>query len=141
MKLRRSWNHAVLSDRIANTRIIELYTDESPGLKVDPVVVLVLSVGFIISVVALHGTFAPFNSGHNATAIGTVTDNMSFTSHCEDHQEVLVIEDWFSRGAWSIVRQNFRCLQHLYCIVPVILASAPMGCLCRWVKSYHIKYQ
>ncbi|KAL0263441.1 Arf guanine nucleotide exchange factor sbh1 [Diplodia seriata] len=31
-----------------------LYTDESPGLKVDPVVVLVLSVGFIISVVALH---------------------------------------------------------------------------------------
>lgn len=33
---------------------IELYTDESPGLKVDPVVVLVLSVGFIVSVVALH---------------------------------------------------------------------------------------
>ena len=32
-----------------------LYTDESPGLKVDPVVVMVLSIGFIISVVALHG--------------------------------------------------------------------------------------
>ena len=32
-----------------------LYTDESPGLKVDPVVVLVLSLGFIFSVVALHG--------------------------------------------------------------------------------------
>ena len=32
----------------------ELYTDESPGLKVDPVVVLVLSLGFIFSVVALH---------------------------------------------------------------------------------------
>ena len=32
----------------------ELYTDESPGLKVDPVIVLVLSVGFIISVVLLH---------------------------------------------------------------------------------------
>jgi len=31
-----------------------LYTDESPGLKVDPFVVLVLSVGFIISVVGLH---------------------------------------------------------------------------------------
>lgn len=31
-----------------------LYTDESPGLKVDPVVVLVLSLGFIFSVVALH---------------------------------------------------------------------------------------
>jgi hypothetical protein len=34
----------------------ELYTDESPGLKVDPVIVLVLSLGFIFSVVALHGT-------------------------------------------------------------------------------------
>lgn len=34
--------------------IAGLYTDESPGLKVDPFVVLVLSVGFIISVVALH---------------------------------------------------------------------------------------
>ena len=33
---------------------IELYTDESPGLKVDPVVVLVLSLVFIFSVVALH---------------------------------------------------------------------------------------
>jgi hypothetical protein len=32
-----------------------LYTDESPGLKVDPVVVMVLSVVFIFSVVALHG--------------------------------------------------------------------------------------
>ena len=31
-----------------------LYTDESPGLKVDPVVILVLSLGFIFSVVALH---------------------------------------------------------------------------------------
>ncbi|EPQ61653.1 hypothetical protein BGT96224_A20945 [Blumeria graminis f. sp. tritici 96224] len=32
-----------------------LYTDESPGLKVDPVVVLVLSLVFIFSVVSLHG--------------------------------------------------------------------------------------
>lgn len=37
------------------TEIVELYTDESPGLKVDPVVVLVLSIVFIFSVVALHG--------------------------------------------------------------------------------------
>ena len=34
-----------------------LYTDESPGLKVDPVVVLVLSLGFIFSVVALHSKY------------------------------------------------------------------------------------
>lgn len=33
---------------------IGLYTDESPGLKVDPVIVLVLSLVFIFSVVALH---------------------------------------------------------------------------------------
>lgn len=37
--------------------MLKLYTDESPGLKVDPVVVLVLSVVFIISVVALHSEF------------------------------------------------------------------------------------
>lgn len=36
--------------------MLKLYTDESPGLKVDPVVVLVLSLGFIFSVVGLHGT-------------------------------------------------------------------------------------
>lgn len=35
--------------------MLKLYTDESPGLKVDPVVVLVLSLGFIFSVVGLHG--------------------------------------------------------------------------------------
>ncbi|TID14735.1 Pre protein translocase Sec Sec61-beta subunit [Venturia nashicola] len=38
----------------SSSTMLKLYTDESPGLKVDPVVVLVLSVGFIISVVALH---------------------------------------------------------------------------------------
>ncbi len=36
--------------------MLRLYTDESPGLKVDPVVVLVLSLVFIFSVVALHST-------------------------------------------------------------------------------------
>lgn len=39
---------------MANSAWIGLYTDESPGLKVDPVVVLVLSLVFIFSVVALH---------------------------------------------------------------------------------------
>jgi preprotein translocase subunit Sec61beta len=38
----------------ANMGYVGLYTDESPGLKVDPFVVMVLSIGFIISVVALH---------------------------------------------------------------------------------------
>ncbi|MCJ1273110.1 Arf guanine nucleotide exchange factor sbh1 [Puttea exsequens] len=57
------------ADKVANSRptstraagaggssstMLRLYTDESPGLKIDPVVVLVLSLGFIFSVVALH---------------------------------------------------------------------------------------
>lgn len=40
--------------------MLRLYTDESPGLKVDPVVVLVLSLVFIFSVVALHSKFIFF---------------------------------------------------------------------------------
>jgi len=40
--------------------LLELYTDDSPGLKVDPVVVMTLSVVFIISVVCLHGKFSTF---------------------------------------------------------------------------------
>ncbi|KAK7223848.1 hypothetical protein V2G26_011851 [Clonostachys chloroleuca] len=38
----------------SSSTMLRLYTDESPGLKVDPVVVLVLSIVFIFSVVALH---------------------------------------------------------------------------------------
>lgn len=44
----------------SSSTMLKLYTDESPGLKVDPVVVLVLSVGFIVSVVALHSKFTLF---------------------------------------------------------------------------------
>ena len=42
----------------SSASMLRLYTDESPGLKVDPVVVMTLSVVFIISVVLLHGEFA-----------------------------------------------------------------------------------
>ena len=63
-----------------------LYTDESPGLKVDPFVVMVLSIGFIISVVALHSTYrttlACFEGGRRA--------NIS-RSHREGHQTILVV--------------------------------------------------
>jgi protein transport protein SEC61 subunit beta len=38
----------------STSTMLRLYTDESPGLKVDPVVVLILSIVFIFSVVALH---------------------------------------------------------------------------------------
>lgn len=47
-------------------RDIGLYTDESPGLKVDPVVVLVLSLVFIFSVVALHSAFTHDRSNRRA---------------------------------------------------------------------------
>ncbi|MCJ1359776.1 MAG: Arf guanine nucleotide exchange factor sbh1 [Icmadophila ericetorum] len=38
----------------SSSTMLRLYTDDSPGLKVDPVIVLVLSLVFIFSVVALH---------------------------------------------------------------------------------------
>lgn len=60
-----------------------LYTDESPGLKVDPVVVMTLSVVFIFSVVALHGTFTLLSSS-------TTTAN-NRRSHRQDHAQVLRI--------------------------------------------------
>lgn len=47
---------------------IELYTDESPGLKVDPVIVLVLSLGFIFSVVALHSKLKEDKMGVSSDA-------------------------------------------------------------------------
>lgn len=38
----------------SNSTMMKLYTDESPGLKIDPVVVLILALVFIFSVVGLH---------------------------------------------------------------------------------------
>lgn len=49
----------VINSRLTRALIVGLYTDESPGLKVDPVVVLVLSLVFIFSVVALHSKSPP----------------------------------------------------------------------------------
>ncbi|KAL5414381.1 hypothetical protein PMIN03_003269 [Paraphaeosphaeria minitans] len=50
----------------SSSTMLRLYTDESPGLKVDPVVVMTLSVVFIFSVVALHGTSTNLNN-HSAS--------------------------------------------------------------------------
>ncbi|BGO94914.1 hypothetical protein NBRC10512_006177 [Rhodotorula toruloides] len=38
----------------SSSTMMKLYTDEAPGLKVDPVIVLSLAVVFIFSVVSLH---------------------------------------------------------------------------------------
>ena len=61
-----------------------LYTDESPGLKVDPVVVLVLSLGFIFSVVALHSMYPPFSIPFN-------TDNsLSLDRNCANVRTTVI---------------------------------------------------
>ncbi|AET39726.1 Arf family guanine nucleotide exchange factor SBH1 Ecym_4706 [Eremothecium cymbalariae DBVPG len=38
----------------SSNSILKLYTDEANGLRVDPLVILFLAVGFIFSVIALH---------------------------------------------------------------------------------------
>jgi hypothetical protein len=68
--------------------MLRLYTDESPGLKVDPVVVLVLSLGFIMSVVALHSESRRGRRHHDGMQHGTPANRDN--SHCQDHPEVLI---------------------------------------------------
>lgn len=62
--------------------MLKLYTDDSPGLKVDPVIVLVLSLGFIFSVVALHSMLPRL----------VVQASVSNDSHsnCKGCQEILL---------------------------------------------------
>ena len=69
----------------------ELYTDESPGLKVDPVVVLVLSLVFIFSVVALHSTSYLETPGERWRRILSST-MLTPDSHRKDHPAVLQLE-------------------------------------------------
>jgi protein transport protein SEC61 subunit beta len=38
----------------SSSSLLKLYTDEAQGLRVDPLVVLFLAVGFIFSVIVLH---------------------------------------------------------------------------------------
>ncbi|GME82467.1 unnamed protein product [Ambrosiozyma monospora] len=58
-KLKQQQQNQPTSTRAAgaggsSSSMLKIYTDESQGFKVDPVVVLVLSVSFIFSVVLLH---------------------------------------------------------------------------------------
>lgn len=64
----------------SSSTMLKLYTDESPGLKVDPVVVLVLSLGFIFSVVAMHSKFCALY------ALNTGMEMLIFWSHCSHRQ-------------------------------------------------------
>jgi hypothetical protein len=69
--------------------MLKLYTDESPGLRVDPVVVLVLSLGFIFSVVGLHGKLVLIIGSLISRSIEA--DISLFPSHCQDHPQVLLV--------------------------------------------------
>lgn len=71
-----------------DTPFIGLYTDESPGLKVDPVVVLVLSLVFIFSVVALHSTPPPPPPPSLRRCVQSVFSN-SIYSYRQDYPKVL----------------------------------------------------
>jgi hypothetical protein len=70
--------------------MLRLYTDESPGLKVDPMVILFLSLGFIFSVVALH---REFDLGPDSRSDVTEWSDTDFgDSYCEGHEEILMSE-------------------------------------------------
>lgn len=58
----REWFSKMTNTWLTRSALVGLYTDESPGLKVDPVVVLVLSLVFIFSVVALHSKLSPYDT-------------------------------------------------------------------------------
>jgi hypothetical protein len=73
--------------------MLRLYTDESPGLKVDPVVVLVLSLVFIFSVVALHSEFPfAFVSGFEFWGWEWRGWGLMDCSYCEDYEEVFELD-------------------------------------------------
>ena len=92
--------------------MLRLYTDESPGLKVDPMVVLVLAIVFIFSVVALH-------SESGIQQMGWIMDDDDdddadgLCSHCKAYAPLLELESrlegedsggWWKKkkGGWLI---------------------------------------
>ena len=70
--------------------MLRLYTDESPGLKVDPMVIMFLSLGFIFSVVALH---CEYNYARLVEAAWVREGRMKLTicsSDREAYEEILI---------------------------------------------------
>ncbi len=65
--------------------MLRLYTDESPGLKVDPMVIMFLSLGFIFSVVALHRKWSKFQE----LVCDTTGANIAY-SDCKGYEEVFL---------------------------------------------------
>ena len=129
----RSYGRNGNPQEMANIHNTGLYTDESPGLKVDPVVVLVLSLGFIFSVVALHSTssfplffpslplFPPLLTSlthslihltrdlfSHIHAIAIITTPNTTYSHCENHAafRLIVHKTGAMRQGFSISQQS-----------------------------------
>ncbi|CAI6337390.1 unnamed protein product [Periconia digitata] len=69
----------------SSSTMLRLYTDESPGLKVDPVVVMTLSVVFIFSVVALHGMLT------SISPVPAQPQMLTHPSHCQGYAPILSI--------------------------------------------------
>lgn len=85
--------------------MLRLYTDESPGLKVDPMVIMFLSLGFIFSVVALHCEYRhiPAHQDKGRVWKGKL---MMLYSNCEGHKEILIGFASIVHGSWWVGRQK-----------------------------------
>ena len=70
--------------------MLRLYTDESPGLKVDPMVIMFLSLGFIFSVVALHCEFKDNTLPQHEGGLVLRMMLIQCSSDCEGYEEVLI---------------------------------------------------
>ena len=102
-------------ERIPN---LGLYTDESPGLKVDPVVVLVLSLGFIFSVVALHSmSFRPLAAfAGNALLLDLKCADASNHSHRQNYSKIFIIGRLALSESWLLRQDVVPCT--MICVHP-----------------------
>jgi hypothetical protein len=90
--------------------MLRLYTDESPGLKVDPVVVLVLSLGFIMSVVALHSELIRRHMESRNTD--------EYNSHREDFKTIRIDEQSSGPEVKHCIRRGRN--QNDFCTIPCL---------------------
>lgn len=93
--------------------MLKLYTDESPGLRVDPVVVLVLSLGFIFSVVGLHGKNSLLEMRWMFGVIGLVANCFLLSSHRQDHPASSLLKHLISFNCTVDVPSDY-CVLSVY---------------------------
>lgn len=81
-----------------------LYTDESPGLKIDPVIVLVLSLVFIFSVVALHSKLLLHRRPR------AIASSNRLFSYCQDYPTILELSEL---TGWAVERRGSDTCRNL----------------------------